>query len=155
MAAAALINGGSLISPTFLPRSKEAAVSLASTVIKDKTSADMRYLFNWNGIKGSGRGAQVEGFHVGGKTGTADKVINGRYAKDINFNAFVAGFPMHKPKYVVLTMIDAPRTGVNGGRTAASTAAPMTREIIAQTAGLLGVKPRFGYDANPQLLVDY
>ncbi len=155
VAAAALINGGSLISPTFLPRSKEAAVSLASTVIKDKTSADMRYLFNWNGIKGSGRGAQVEGFHVGGKTGTADKVINGRYAKDINFNAFVAGFPMHKPKYVVLTMIDAPRTGVNGGRTAASTAAPMTREIIAQTAGLLGVKPRFGYDANPQLLVDY
>lgn len=155
VAAAALINGGNLISPTFLPRSKEAAVSLASTVIKDKTSADMRYLFNWNGIKGSGRGAQVEGFHVGGKTGTADKVINGRYAKDINFNAFVAGFPMHKPKYVVLTMIDAPRTGVNGGRTAASTAAPMTREIIAQTAGLLGVKPRFGYDANPQLLVDY
>ncbi|EMS98421.1 penicillin-binding protein [Agrobacterium tumefaciens str. Cherry 2E-2-2] len=155
VAAAALINGGNLISPTFLPRSKEAAASLARTVINDRTSADMRYLFNWNGIKGSGRGAQVEGFHVGGKTGTADKVINGRYAKDINFNAFVAGFPMHKPKYVVLTMIDAPRTGVNGGRTAASTAAPMTREIIAQTVGLLGVKPRFGYDANPQLLVDY
>lgn len=155
VAAAALINGGNLISPTFLPRSKEAAASLAQTVINGKTSADMRYLFNWNGIKGSGRGAQVEGFHVGGKTGTADKVINGRYAKDINFNAFVAGFPMHKPKYVVLTMIDAPRTGVNGGRTAASTAAPMTREIIAQTAGLLGVKPRFGYDANPLLLVDY
>lgn len=155
VAAAALINGGNLISPTFLPRSKETAASLAQTVINGKTSADMRYLFNWNGIKGSGRGAQVEGFHVGGKTGTADKVINGRYAKDINFNAFVAGFPMHKPKYVVLTMIDAPRAGVNGGRTAASTAAPMTREIIAQTAGLLGVKPRFGYDANPQLLVDY
>lgn len=153
--AAALINGGSLISPTFLPRSREDAAVLSRTVINGKTSADMRYLFNWNGIKGSGRGAQVEGFHVGGKTGTADKVINGRYAKDINFNAFVAGFPMHKPKYVVLTMIDAPRTGVNGGRTAASTAAPMTREIITQTAGLLGVKPRFGYDATPQLLVDY
>ncbi len=155
VAAAALINGGSLISPTFLQRSREDAAVLSRTVINGKTSADMRYLFNWNGIKGSGRGAQVEGFHVGGKTGTADKVINGRYAKDINFNAFVAGFPMHKPKYVVLTMIDAPRTGVNGGRTAASTAAPMTREIITQTAGLLGVKPRFGYDATPQLLVDY
>ncbi|MGV2137128.1 peptidoglycan D,D-transpeptidase FtsI family protein [Agrobacterium sp. 16-2014-1-2a] len=155
VAAAALINGGSLISPTFLPRSREDAAVLSRTVINGKTSADMRYLFNWNGIKGSGRGAQVEGFHVGGKTGTADKVINGRYAKDINFNAFVAGFPMHKPKYVVLTMIDAPRTGVNGGRTAASTAAPVTREIITQTAGLLGVKPRFGYDATPQLLVDY
>ncbi|CUX52092.1 MULTISPECIES: penicillin-binding protein 2 [Agrobacterium] len=155
VAAAALINGGNLMSPTFLPRSKEDAALLSRSVVTQKTSADMRYLFNWNGIKGSGRGAQVEGFHVGGKTGTADKVINGRYAKNINFNAFVAGFPMHKPKYVVLTMIDAPRTGVNGGRTAASTAAPMTREIIARTAGLLGVKPRFGYDATPLLLVDY
>lgn len=104
----------------------------------------MRYLFNWNGIKGSSRGAQVEGFHVGGNTGTADTVINGRYAKDINFNAFVAGFPLHRPKYVVLTMIDAPKTGVYGGCTAASTAAPMTREIIAQTAGLLGIKPLRG-----------
>lgn len=155
VAAAALINGGNLMSPTFLPRSKEAAKSLSRTVVNSRTSADMRYLFNWNGIMGSGRGAQVEGFHVGGKTGTADKVINGRYAKDINFNAFVAGFPMHKPKYIVLTMIDAPRTGVNGGRTAASTAAPMTREIISRTAGLLGVRPRFGDAAAPQLLVDY
>ena len=128
---------------------------MSRAVIKTKTSADMRFLYNWNGIKGSGRGAQVEGFHVGGKTGTADKVINGRYAKDINFNAFVAGFPMDKPRYVVLTIIDAPKTGVHGGRTAASTAAPMTKEIIERTAPLLDVKPRFGGETNPQLLVNY
>ncbi len=59
--------------------------------------------------EGLGRGAQVEGFNVGGKTGTADKVINGRYASDLNFNAFVAAFPMDKPKYMVLSIIDAPR----------------------------------------------
>lgn len=155
VAAAALINGGSLINPTFLPRSKEEASEISRVVIKEKTSADMRFLYNWNGLKGSGRGAQVEGFHVGGKTGTADKVINGRYASDINFNAFVAGFPMDKPRYVVLTIIDAPKTGVHGGRTAASTAAPMTKEIIARTAALLGVKPRFGFDSSSQLLVNY
>ncbi len=155
VAAAALINGGNLISPTFLSRSREEAAVISRAVINGKTSADMRYLFNWNGIKGSGRRAQVDGFHVGGKTGTADKVINGRYAKDINFNSFVAAFPMHKPRYVVLSMIDAPKTGENGGRTAASTAAPMIREIVTQTAALLGVKPRFGYEANPQLLMDY
>ncbi|MUO44722.1 penicillin-binding protein 2 [Agrobacterium vitis] len=155
VAAAALINGGNLINPTFLPRSKEAAAETSRVVIKEKTSADMRFLYNWNGLKGSGRGAQVEGFHVGGKTGTADKVINGRYASDINFNAFVAGFPMDKPRYVVLTIIDAPKTGVHGGRTAASTAAPMTKEIIARTAALLGVKPRFGFDSSSQLLVNY
>jgi cell division protein FtsI (penicillin-binding protein 3) len=154
VAAASLLNGGNLISPTFLPRSREEAKSIARMVIKEKTSADMRYLFNWNGTKGSGRNAQVAGFNVGGKTGTADKVINGRYASDINFNAFVAGFPIDKPKYIVLSIIDAPRTGENGGRTAASTAAPMIKEIISRAGALLGVQPQFGKDGS-LILTDY
>ena len=155
VAAAALMNGGDLIPPTFLTRSKEQADSLKKKVIKDQTSADMRYLYNWNGLKGSGRSAQVEGFHVGGKTGTADKVINGRYAKDINFNAFVAAFPMDKPRYVALSIIDAPISGEHGGRTAASTAAPMMKQIIGRTAALLGVTPRFGDPDAQTLLVNY
>lgn len=155
VAAAALMNGGNLISPTFLPRSREDVKLVSRKVIKDTTSADMRFLYNWNGRKGSGRHAQVEGFNVGGKTGTADKVINGRYAKDINFNAFVAAFPMDKPKYIALSIIDAPKTGKNGGRTAASTAAPMIKEIIARTAALLGVQPHFGAGDEPQLLLNY
>jgi cell division protein FtsI (penicillin-binding protein 3) len=149
------MNGGYLMPPTFLTRTKEEARALATRVIKDKTSADMRWLYDWNGIKGSGRHAQVEGFHVGGKTGTADKVINGRYARDINFNAFVAAFPMDKPRYVVLSIIDAPRTGENGGRTAASTAAPMIKAIIRRVAPLLGVQPRFGEPEETMQLVDY
>lgn len=155
VAAASLINGGTLVPPTFLPRSREQAALVSRSVIKERTSEDMRYLFNWNGVKGSGRGAQVDGFNVGGKTGTADKVINGRYAKDINFNAFVAAFPMDKPKYIVLSIIDAPRTGEHGGRTAASTAAPMIKEIIGRAAPLLGVRPRFGSAGDPYLLADY
>ncbi|MFB9951189.1 peptidoglycan D,D-transpeptidase FtsI family protein [Rhizobium puerariae] len=155
VAAASLINGGNLIAPTFLPRSLEEAKSVSRAIIKETTSADMRYLFTWNGIKGSGRGAQVEGFNVGGKTGTADKVINGRYARNINFNAFVAAFPMDKPKYIVLSIIDAPTTGEHGGRTAASTAAPMIKQIIRRTAPLLGVQPRFGAPEAQQLLVNY
>jgi cell division protein FtsI (penicillin-binding protein 3) len=155
VAAAALINGGNLINPTFLPRSKGVAAEIARAVVKNKTSDDMRFLYRWNGMNGSGRSAQVEGFDVGGKTGTADKVINGRYAKDINFNAFIAGFPMAKPRYVVLTFVDAPKTGENGGRTAASTAAPITKEIISRSAALLGVQPTFGTTDNPLELVDY
>ncbi|MFJ1311866.1 peptidoglycan D,D-transpeptidase FtsI family protein [Agrobacterium sp. P15N1-A] len=155
VAAASLINGGNLLPPTFLPRTPETAANLARSVVKETTSADMRYLFTWNGLKGSGRGAQVEGFNVGGKTGTADKVINGRYASNINFNAFVAAFPMDKPKYIVLSIIDAPRTGEHGGRTAASTAAPMVKQIISRAAPLLGVKPRFGTKDGPYLLADY
>lgn len=102
------MNGGYLLEPTFLPRTEEQAAPFRHKVIKDTTSADMRYLFNWNGIAGSGRNAQVAGFNVGGKTGTADKVINGRYANDLNFNSFIAGFPMDNPRYIVLTVIDAP-----------------------------------------------
>ena len=151
-AAAALMNGGYLIAPTFLPRSKDAAQSLATRVLKEKTSADMRYLYDWNGQKGSGRHAQVEGFQIGGKTGTAEKVVNGRYSKTLNFNSFIAAFPMDKPRYIVLAIIDAPRTGENGGRTAASTAAPMIKAILTRVAPLLGVSPRFGDAAE---LVDY
>ena len=155
VAAAALMNGGNLIPPTFLPRTNEEAKLVSHRVIKEQTSADMRYLYNWNGIKGSGRSAQVEGFHVGGKTGTADKVINGRYASDVNFNAFVAAFPMDKPKYIVLSIIDAPVSGEHGGRTAASTAAPMIKKIISRIGPLLGVTPRFGPPEAQSLLVNY
>ncbi|TCU12729.1 peptidoglycan D,D-transpeptidase FtsI family protein [Rhizobium laguerreae] len=155
VAAASLINGGRLTPATFLPRSREDAAGVSKVVLKDKTSADMRFLYNWNGIKGSGRSAQVEGFNIGGKTGTADKVINGRYASDINFNAFVAAFPMDKPKYIVLSIIDAPTTGEHGGRTAASTAAPMIKKIISRAGPLLGVEPRFGSPDTPYYLEGY
>ncbi|WP_242224445.1 peptidoglycan D,D-transpeptidase FtsI family protein [Shinella zoogloeoides] len=154
-AAAALMNGGHLIPPTFLPRSRDVAQSLATRVLKDTTSADMRTLYDRNGQIGSGRHAQVEGFLVGGKTGTAEKVINGRYSKTSNFNSFLAAFPMDKPRYIVLSIIDAPRTGENGARTAASNAAPMVKAIIRRTAPLLGVQPRFADASSDLRLIDY
>ncbi len=109
VAGAALVNGGKLIQPTFLPRSREAADQVASQVIQPTTSKDMRFLFEWNGANGSGRNARVDGFDVGGKTGTADKVVNGRYAHDKNFNAFLAAFPMNDPQYVVLSFATSRR----------------------------------------------
>lgn len=143
VAGAALINGGELIPPTFMPRSREETLPLIAQVIKADTSQKMRELFRWNGLMGSGRSAQVQGFDVGGKTGTADKVVDGRYGVGLNFNAFLGAFPMEKPRYMVLAVIDAPMTGENGGRTAASTAAPMVKSIVSRAAALLGVKPTF------------
>jgi cell division protein FtsI (penicillin-binding protein 3) len=155
IAGAALVNGGKLIEPTFLPRTREQADLVAKTVLKPGTSKDMRFLFDWNGINGSGRNARVEGFDVGGKTGTADKVVNGRYAHDKNFNAFLAAFPIYDPQYVVLTFIDEPRTDKgNGAALAGNTAAPMVKEIISRSAAILGVKPKFGKDGSA-LLVSY
>ncbi len=155
VAVAALVNGGRLIPPTFLPRSKEQADALAQVVIKEKTSDEMRFLFDWNGTKGSGRRARVDGFDVGGKTGTAEKVVNGRYSDDKNFNAFIAAFPISNPQYAVLTFIDEPKSGDdNGGPTAGYTAAPMMKEIIQRSAAILGVEPTFGEDGSA-LLVSY
>ncbi len=155
VAGAALLNGGSLIEPTFLPRTVEQAQAASTKVIKKSTSDDMRFLFRWNGVNGSGRNARVPGFNVGGKTGTADKVVNGRYSNDANFNAFLAGFPIDDPRYVVLTFIDEPKTDKgNGAALAGNTAAPMVRDIISRSAPLLGVEPKFGEDGSA-LLVSY
>jgi cell division protein FtsI (penicillin-binding protein 3) len=155
VAGAALVNGGKLIEPTFLPRTQEQADLVASQVLKPTTSRDMRYLFEWNGSNGSGRNARVAGFDVGGKTGTADKIVNGRYVHDKNFNAFLSAFPMGDPQYVVLSFSDEPKTDKgNGAALAAMSAAPMVKEIISRAAPILGVKPKFGNDGSA-LLVSY
>ncbi len=152
VAGAALVNGGKLIEPTFLPRNRDQADEVAEVVVKKSTSDDVRYLFKVNGVKGSGRNADVPGFNVGGKTGTADKVVNGRYATNLNFNAFLAAFPIENPQYVVLTFCDEPHNGEKGQNIAAYTAAPMVKNIISRAAPILGVEPKFGDDGSAMLV---
>lgn len=156
VAAAALMNGGWLIPPTFLPRSEEQAAAIAKRVISEQTSQYMRELYDLNGAHGSGRQALVEGYGVGGKTGTAEKVINGRYVGNKRFNAYLASFPINDPKYVVLVVVDEPKPvpGSGQGATAASNAAPTAGAIIRRSAPLLGITPEFG-DGKDALLVSY
>jgi len=149
VAAAALMNGGKLIEPTFLPRTVEAADKVAVQVIKPSTSQSMRDLMELNVAKGSGRRAEVEGYHVGGKTGTAEKVVNGRYSSAVRFNAFLSAFPIDNPDYVVLVVIDEPKPEEGAhSATAGLNAAPTVSAIIRRTAGFLGVRPRFGNDTQ-------
>ena len=154
--AAALMNGGKLIPPTFLMRSQAEADAIATHVIKSQTSEEMKYLYKLNATKGSGGSgsqAQVEGYRVGGKTGTAEKVINGRYSSDALFNAFVASFPMDDPQYIVLTIIDEPKSEKLGvGTTAGLNAAPMVANIIRRSAPLLGIKPEFRHESSTTLV---
>ncbi|MCY0096020.1 peptidoglycan D,D-transpeptidase FtsI family protein [Hoeflea ulvae] len=149
VAAAALMNGGKLIEPTFLPRTVEEANKVAVNVISPATSDSMRYLMELNVAKGSGRRAEVEGFHVGGKTGTAEKVVNGRYSSAVRFNAFLSAFPIDDPQYVVLVVVDEPKPeeGMHSA-TAGLNAAPMVSAVIRRSAGFLGVKPQFGSGAQ-------
>ncbi len=150
---AALMDNGKLLPPTFLPRTEAQADAIAKQVVSEKTGEAMRYLYRLNAEKGSGRKAQVPGYRVGGKTGTAEKVVNGRYSSDKRFNAFVAAFPMDDPQYMVLTIIDEPKAEKPGmGATAGSNAAPMAANIIRRSAPMLGVKPEFGHEDKPLLV---
>lgn len=155
VAAAAMLNGGLLLPPTFLPRSREKALDVATQVIKPETSAAMRYLMRLNVEKGSGRRAEVPGFRIGGKTGTAEKVVDGRYSSNVRFNAFLSAFPIEDPEYVVLVIIDEPKPAEGQhSATAGLNAAPTVQAIIRRSAAILGVRPSFGEGGNA-LLVSY
>jgi cell division protein FtsI (penicillin-binding protein 3) len=140
-----LINGGVALPPTFLKRSKEEAEVLGNRVIKEKTSTDMRYLFRLNVQKGTASKADVIGYRVGGKTGTAEKVIGGRYSKTKNLTTFIGAFPMDHPKYSILVMLDEPKASPEtyGFATAGWNAVPTAGKIIERIAPLLGVEPEF------------
>lgn len=143
VADAALVNGGKLIPPTLLPRTREEADKIAVAMVQPQVSAEMRSLFALNVEKGSGRRAEVPGYMVGGKTGTAEKVENGRYVGNKRLNSFLAAFPMDDPQYVVLITLDEPKPEKEGmGATAGLNAAPTVAAVIRRSAALLGVKPR-------------
>ena len=84
---------------------------------------------------------------MGGKTGTAEKVVNGKYSNNVRFNAFLAAFPINDPEYVVLTIIDEPKPEEGQySATAGLNAAPMVNAIVRRSASLLGIEPRYNTD---------
>ena len=141
---AALMNGGYLVQPTFQKRTIEEARALAPRVLKAATSDQMRDVFRQNVLTGSGKKADIAGYNVGGKTGTAEKVINGRYNKDRLMTDFMAAFPMDKPEYVLLVVLDEPKKNAETGGTAVAgfNAAPTAGRIITRAAPLLSITPR-------------
>ncbi len=140
-----LINGGMSIPPTFLKRSKEDAQALAHRIVKPETSEKMRYLFRLNVTDGTATKADVIGYRVGGKTGTAEKVIGGKYSKTRVLTTFIGAFPMEQPRYAVFVMLDEPQAipGTYGFQTAGWNAVPTAANIIERIAPMLGVTPNF------------
>lgn len=140
-----ILNGGVLVTPTLLKRDADHSALPARRLVTERTSAIVRHLYRLSAEKGSGRRANISGLNVGGKTGTAEKVVNGRYAKNRNFNVFAAAMPMDDPTYVYLVIVDdpAPKSATRG-QTAGVTAAPVAGEIIWKTFTFLGMEPRIG-----------
>ncbi len=155
MGVAATVNGGLLIPPTFLKRSEAEAKAIAKRVLKPQTSRDMRYLLRLNAEKGTGTFANVAGYYVGGKTGTAEKVINGRYSKHKLLTDFMAVLPADKPKYLVLIMLDEPQAvqGTHGFATAGWNAGPTAGKVISRIAPVLDIEPRFNLPKADQLIL--
>jgi cell division protein FtsI (penicillin-binding protein 3) len=142
---AGLLNGGHLITPTFLRRNEEEAMAMATTVVQSSTSEVLRYLFRLNATEGSASKADVIGYRVGGKTGTAEKVVAGRYSKEKRLASFIGAFPMENPQYLVLVMLDEPKAipGTYGFATSGWNAVPTAGKIIERIAPMLGVEPVF------------
>ncbi len=143
-AGAALVNGGNFIEPTFLVRDRNVASSLARRVIRPETSEAMRQLMVFNVADGTARRAGVDGYAVGGKTGSAEKVVDGRYSNTALLTSFLGMFPGYDPRYVVLIVLDEPRAaeGTYGNRTAGWNAVPTAGAVIRRVAPMLGLVPR-------------
>jgi cell division protein FtsI (penicillin-binding protein 3) len=155
MGVAATINGGWLLPPTFLKRSEAEAKALGKQVLKPETSIKMRYLMRLNAEKGTASTANVPGYYVGGKTGTAEKVINGRYSKTKLMTDFMAILPSDKPRYMLLIMLDEPQASkeTHGYATAGWNAAPTAQKVLVRVAPLLGLTPRFDLPKADQLIL--
>jgi len=142
-AAATLVNGGYKVTPSFLRGSREDAQGNAKRVVKLQTSDLMRYLFRLNVQQGSGKRANAEGYRVGGKTGTAEKVVKGRYSRTALLTSFLGVFPMDAPEYLVLVVLDEPQRvkETGGSATAGVNAAPTVGRIVERIGPMLSVIP--------------
>jgi cell division protein FtsI (penicillin-binding protein 3) len=155
MGIGALMNGGMLIPPTFMKRSPEGAAKLATRVVKPETSEKMRYLMRLNAEKGTASKANIAGYYIGGKTGTSEKVVGGRYSKTKLLNSFTAVLPADNPRYLLLIMLDEPKAtpDSHGYATSGWNAVPVGGAVISRIAPLLGIEPRFDLPPSERLIL--
>lgn len=140
---ATLLNGGIYRKPTILKVGPGHSADKGNRVFSEETSYRMRALLRMVVTHGTGRKADAPGYRVGGKTGTAEKLVNGRYSKQLVVNSFAGVFPMDEPRYVAVVMLDEPKGTKEtfGFRTAGWNVAPVVSGTISRIAPMLGVRP--------------
>ncbi len=149
---ATLANGGYRVQPSIVER--DVTPGEGERVISERTSAQMRAMLRQVVVRGTARQADVPGYAIAGKTGTADKPLpNGGYARDKVISTFAAVFPADDPEYVLLVALDEPSNRAHGNaiRTAGYTAAPVTGAAIRRIAPILGLRPSGGMTAEAPL----
>ena len=149
-----VLNGGYRQGFT-LVKDHHVALEKSERVVRQSTSRDVRRLMRAVVQYGTGKSADVPGYMIGGKTGTAEKVKAGGYAAKAKIASFVGAFPMNDPKYLVMVMVDEPQPTKKtyGYATGGWVAAPIAGRLVGQMGPLLGIKPNF--DTAPDTLDEY
>lgn len=147
-AVAAIANDGKLMKPRIVKEltDDEGNVvhrfeeTMVRQVISEKTSKIMREMMEAVVADGSGSHAYIPGYRVGGKTGTAQKVVGKGYAQGLYVSSFVGIAPADDPKLAILAIVDEPQGFSTYGST---TAAPIVKEVLEETLRYLDIKPRY------------
>lgn len=138
---ASIINGGNYIPLTILKRENYNNIP-KKRVLSEEVSDQMRRMLRLTVALGSGKRGDVAGYSVAGKTGSADKLVKGKYQKDIVVASFAAFFPSNKPKYVVVITIDEPKRVAENGYSVVGgvLTAPVVRNVISKIATIYSLE---------------
>ncbi len=154
-AAAALVNGGIYRPPTLL-RQDADKIMPGKRVLSEKTSEQMRFLMRQVVRRGTGRKAETAGYAVGGKTGTADKIVAGGYVDGALISSFIGAFPIENPRYIILALLDEPKGNkrTSNYATGGWVAAPVVRGVVRRLGPLLGLEPKMASAAAKPRVVN-
>lgn len=156
-AVSAISNGGNLMQPRLVKELindqgdivKEFPPEVKRQVISKQTSDTMLSMMETVVTEGSGTRAIVPGYRIGGKTGTAEKVIDGVYAKGKYIGSFVAVAPIDDPKLAILVIVDDPSAGTHYG---GSVAAPVAQAVLEETFNYLEIAPTISDEDEDEIM---
>jgi cell division protein FtsI (penicillin-binding protein 3) len=154
---ATLFNGGVYHPATLLKVGRDHPVPRGVRVFTEDTSYKMRALIRLVVTQGTGRKADAPGYRVGGKTGTAEKLLNGHYTSSAVVTSFAGVFPMDEPRYVMVMMLDDPKPTAEtyGFHTAAWNIGPAFGVAVSRIAPLLGVHPDKSREPDMSLVLPF
>jgi cell division protein FtsI (penicillin-binding protein 3) len=154
---ATLFNGGIYRPATLLKVDRNHAVGPGHRVFTEDTSYKMRALLRLVVMRGTGRKADAPGYRIGGKTGTAQKIVGGHYSNYLNVTSFAGVFPMDEPRYVIVVMLDEPKATPEtfGFTTAGWNVAPVVSRTVGRIAPMLGVRPDKRREPNMAEVLPY
>jgi cell division protein FtsI (penicillin-binding protein 3) len=142
-----IANGGFRVRPTLVDRVIDSGGNLVrarslerTQIMSPDTAASVREAFEGVVLRGTGKAAQLEGYRAAGKTGTAQKIVDGHYSNSRYVASFIGFAPLPRPRLTVSVLIDEPHGKIYGGEVAA----PIYQKIMQEALMQLRVAPDMG-----------